>query len=150
MISNIASFSIFHQNSPDSFLTEIMTQLHNSRHRTRPDYSSDEEEASTARVSTPVSVLTLTRLQADFSQSTVGRYRSRVKKHSDKADFPLEPLYQVGETVYLSVPERQEPVGPYVIVSNDFQNQTYQIKRLDNGERYPGAVPESSLRVPGS
>ncbi|RSL88392.1 hypothetical protein BHE90_000051 [Fusarium euwallaceae] len=104
-----------------------MTQLGNSRHRTRPDYSSDEEEAG-------------------FSQSTVVRYRSKVKKYSDKADFPLEPLYQVGETVYLSV----EPVGPYVIVSNDFQNQTYQIKRLDNGERYPGAVPESSLRVPGS
>ncbi|RMJ16571.1 hypothetical protein CDV36_003722 [Fusarium kuroshium] len=83
-----------------------------------------------------------------FSENAKGRYRSRVEQYGNKADWPREPLYQVGETVYLQIAGQQQPAGPYKIVSNDFENATYQLKRLDNGQRHPVAVPESSLRVP--
>ncbi|KAL6365737.1 hypothetical protein LRP88_01738 [Fusarium phalaenopsidis] len=102
-----------------------MSEPDNPRRRTNPeDYSEDEEAIS--------------------SENAKGRYRSRVEKYETKADWPREPLYQVGETVFLEVNGRY--VG-YVIVSNNFESATYRLKRLDNGERHPGAVPESSLRV---
>ncbi|KAJ4209562.1 hypothetical protein NW759_013418 [Fusarium solani] len=110
-----------------------MSELDNPRRRTRPEDSSEDEEPQTG-----------------FSENAKGRYRSRVDQYGTKADWPREPLYQVGETVYLQIAGRQQPAGPYVIVSNDFENATYQLQRLDNGQRHPVAVPETSLRVPSS
>lgn len=42
---------------------------------------------------------------------------------------------------------RARPAGPYVIISSDFEALTYRLKRLDNGDVHPLAVPESDLRV---
>ncbi|KAK0707027.1 hypothetical protein B0T26DRAFT_756430 [Lasiosphaeria miniovina] len=61
--------------------------------------------------------------------------------------WPNEPLYAVGEVVYLAAAGWEQPAGPYEVVSSNNENSTYVIKRLDNGHQHPRAVPESSLRV---
>ncbi|KAI1399458.1 hypothetical protein F4819DRAFT_415810 [Hypoxylon fuscum] len=108
-----------------------MSASENSRGRTRPDEddSSEDEETRTA-----------------VSQNEE-RYLSRVEEYANKASWPKEPLYQVGEVVYLAVSGQQQPAGPYVVVSSNFENGTYVIKRQSNDQRHPHAVPESSLRV---
>ncbi|KAM7218394.1 hypothetical protein V8F06_006158 [Rhypophila decipiens] len=106
------------------------------RTRTRPeeDSSSEDDEPQNPTSSTHTHV-------------PQGKYRSRVDEYADKASFPTEPLYRVGEVVYLVVPGQSQPLGPYQIVSSDFASSTYVIKRVDNGVTYPASVLESSLRV---
>ncbi|KAM0429999.1 hypothetical protein ACHAPT_006005 [Fusarium lateritium] len=127
-----------------------MSEPDNPRRRTRPEDSSEDEEANHSPIPPLLPTLTLTQPQTGFTENATGRYRSRVEEYANKADWPREPLYQVGETVYLYIAQRQQTAGPYVIISNDFENATYQLKRLDNGERHPVAVPETNLRVPRS
>ncbi|OIW24414.1 hypothetical protein CONLIGDRAFT_97114 [Coniochaeta ligniaria NRRL 30616] len=111
-----------------------MSTSSGARGRTRPtdDESSSEDDETQTK---------------DVSQDAKARFRSRVSEYANKAEWPREPLYQVNEVVYVAVVGQQLPAGPFVIVSSDYQNATYVLRRQDNGQTYPNAVPESSLRV---
>ncbi|KAH7110734.1 hypothetical protein EDB81DRAFT_831537 [Dactylonectria macrodidyma] len=109
-----------------------MSQPDNSRQRTRPEDSSEDEGPDPT-----------------FSENATGRFRSRVQEFANKAEWISEPLYQVGEIVYLATANQQQVAGPYIIISNDIEKATYEIKRMDNGQKHPIPVSETSLKVPG-
>ncbi|VTT62848.1 unnamed protein product [Fusarium fujikuroi] len=94
----------------------------NDRRRTNPDYdsSSDEEPQN---------------------------YRSRVEEYANKPDWPRQPLYEINEVVYVAVPGQAQPTGPYIIISTNFENRTYGLKRQDTGQMHLTAVAEVDLRV---
>lgn len=59
---------------------------------------------------------------------------------------PVQPLYGLGEVVYVAISGQQTPSGPYTVVSVT-ANCYYTLKSQDNHQLYPYAVPENSLRV---
>ncbi|CAD6573860.1 MAG: hypothetical protein ASARMPREDX12_006297 [Alectoria sarmentosa] len=83
-----------------------------------------------------------------FSDAVSGKfkYRSRVKEYQNSVEFPLPPLFAVNEVVYLVVPGRNQPAGPFA-VSASMGNKQYKIKRVDNGEEHPTTVTEDKLVV---
>ena len=60
--------------------------------------------------------------------------------------FPTAPLYQVNERVYLVVPGRSQPAGPY-LVKAILENKRYKLKREDNGQELRDSVEEDDLVV---
>ncbi|KAF5675601.1 hypothetical protein FDENT_9736 [Fusarium denticulatum] len=95
-------------------------------------------------------------------------YRSRVEEYANKPDvstsgvlsldlantklidllqWPRQPLYEINEVVYVAIPGQAQPAGPYIIISTNFENRTYGLKRQDTGQTHPTAVAEVDLRV---
>jgi hypothetical protein len=60
--------------------------------------------------------------------------------------FPAEPLYSIGEEVYISVPGQAQPAGPYLI-TKVLDDNKYKVKRKDTGVELPQPVRESELLV---
>jgi hypothetical protein len=60
--------------------------------------------------------------------------------------FPLEPLYQIGEVVYIAIPGQAQPAGPYVI-TRILDNNQYRVKRQDTGAELAQPVRESELMI---
>ncbi|KAJ3539277.1 hypothetical protein NM208_g5555 [Fusarium decemcellulare] len=108
-----------------------MTDIETDRRRTRPEDEDSEDEEEP---------------QPD-SPMNERNFRSRVDEYPVEADWPREPLYMVGEVVYVAFSGQQQPAGPYVIISTNFENQTYGIQSQATGQKHPTAVPESLLRV---
>ncbi|KAK8122860.1 hypothetical protein PG984_011530 [Apiospora sp. TS-2023a] len=86
------------------------------------------------------------------SEDTESKDRGRTDPvYSDEEDdleteYPVAPLYGVGEVVYLAVPGRTQPAGPYVVVRSS-ADRLYTIKRQDNDQVHGEAVQESRLLV---
>ncbi|KAF5724180.1 hypothetical protein FMUND_1082 [Fusarium mundagurra] len=99
-----------------------MSGAENDRRRTNPDYDSSSDEEPR-------------------------QYRSRVEEYANKPDWPRQPLYEINEIVYVAVPGQAQPAGPYIIISTNFENRTYGLKRQDTGQVYSTAVAEVDLRV---
>ncbi|KAI0477045.1 hypothetical protein GGR56DRAFT_386508 [Xylariaceae sp. FL0804] len=100
-----------------------------------PEDSSDDDSNDNAAIS--------------FSEDNPGDYRGRARAKAETAQYPARPEYSVDQVVYLMIPGRQGPAGPFVVVSID-SNNYYTLKRQDNGQIWPEVVPEDRLVVPNT
>ncbi|KAG4433057.1 hypothetical protein IFR05_011451 [Cadophora sp. M221] len=77
-----------------------------------------------------------------FSNSAPGSFRSRTLDYGYQAAFPTEPLYKLGEVVYIAIPGQAQPAGPFVITKILEGNQ-YKVKRQDTDAELAYSDPKS-------
>ncbi|QGI65245.1 hypothetical protein CEK26_009196 [Fusarium fujikuroi] len=110
-----------------------MSDPENDRRRTNPDYDSSSDEEVTRGFSV-----------CHFQLLTAP---SAPKLSLPRRRWPRQPLYEINEVVYVAVPGQAQPTGPYIIISTNFENRTYGLKRQDTGQMHLTAVAEVDLRV---
>lgn len=82
----------------------------------------------------------------NFSTAAPGDFRAKVTPYNTPAQYPIAPLYNVGEEAYLQVQGQTQPAGPYEVVEV-LTGYKYRIKMKATGQEHHELVSENKLLV---